>query len=63
LETAPAEQELYAGIEYVTFTGRYAAFTNKRPPFPHRNLIGTFSSLDRAIEARKTALVSKEVDE
>jgi hypothetical protein len=49
----------YEGIEYIAFTRQFAAFTNKWPPFPERNLIGSFESLEEAVQARAAALKAK----
>jgi len=42
----------FEGIEYNCFSRRFAAYTNKWPPFAQRNLIGTYASLCQAVDAR-----------
>jgi len=52
------DENPYEGIESLA-DGRFAAFANKWPPFFHHVLIGTFDSLDEAINARNAALATK----
>jgi len=42
----------FEGIEYNCFSKRFAAYTNRWPPFLQRQLIGTYGSLGEAVDAR-----------
>ena len=53
----------FEGIEFIPLTKRFAAYANKWPPFPKQNLIGTYGSLVDAVEARKSAINARPVNE